>query len=125
MKMNVKVLWIQFALVRPLYHGQPQGRPYLYPLRPPLTSMRCPFIHLASSVQRNATTPPISSAWPTRPSGVNELKRFLISGLLLITALLKSVSIGPGATTLARIPLAPSSLATYLVNTSIAPFIDA
>jgi len=42
-----------------------------------------------------------------------------------MAALLKSVSIGPGASTFAVIPLAPTSFATYLVNTSIAPFMEA
>src|SRR6185295_7832023 len=102
-----------------------QLRDQVYPLIPPLTSIRCPLIHFASSVQRKATTPPMSSARPTRPRGDKELRRFFISGLLRIVALLKSVSIGPGATTLTRIPFGPNSFARYFVNTSIAPFIEA
>ncbi len=37
---------------------------------PPETSILYPFIHFASSVQRKATTLPMSSAFPTRPSAV-------------------------------------------------------
>lgn len=57
-------------------------------------------MHAASEVQRKATTPPISIASPTLPSGDKELSRAFISGLLRMAALLKSVSTGPGATTL-------------------------
>jgi len=96
-----------------------------YTLIPPLTSMRCPLTQAASGVQRNATTGPISVACPTRFNGDNALSRSFSCGLLRMVALLKSVSIGPGATTLTLIPFGPSSLARYLVNTSIAPFMDA
>ena len=34
--------------------------------------MRCALIHLASSVHKKATTPPISSGKPTRPKAVFE-----------------------------------------------------
>ena len=37
---------------------------------PPDASMRCALTHLASSLHRKATTLPISSALPTRPSAV-------------------------------------------------------
>ena len=87
--------------------------------------MRWPLIHRASSVQRNATTDPISLAAPTLPKGVIELNAAFICGLPLIAALLKSVSTGQGATTFAPIPLEPNSFARYLVNVSIAPFIEA
>lgn len=43
---------------------------YFYKFIPPEISIRCPLIHFASSVQRNATTPPISSGNPTRPKAV-------------------------------------------------------
>src|SRR6476620_1110554 len=95
------------------------------PLIPPLTSMRCPLIQRPSSLHRKATTPPMSSAVPTLPNGDKDANRSFICGLLRIAALLKSVSIGPGATTLARIPFGPSSFAQYFVNTSMAPFIEA
>ena len=76
-------------------------------------------------VQRKETTPPMSEGSPTLPNGDRELSVAFNCGLLLMAALLKSVSTGPGATTFAPIPLAPNSFARYLVNTSIAPFIDA
>ena len=87
--------------------------------------MGCPLIHLASSVHKNATTLPISSACPTPPKGDIVPKKPFICGVLRTAALLKSVSTGPGATTLGRIPLAPNSFAKYFVKISTAPFIDA
>ena len=106
------------------YYLPPGHLTILYKLIPPVTSIFCPLIHLASSVHKKATTLPISSACPTRPSGVWLAKKPFICGLFLMAALLKSVSIGPGATTLHRIPLDPYSFATYLVKISIAPFME-
>ena len=95
-----------------------------YKFIPPETSIRCPLTHFESSVHKNATTLPISSAFATLPNGVCAVRKPCICGLFLIAALLKSVSTGPGATILDRIPRLPYSFATYLVNTSTAPLRD-
>jgi hypothetical protein len=43
-----------------------------YSIIPPETSMRWALIHLASSVHKKATTPPISSGIPVRPKAVTD-----------------------------------------------------
>ncbi len=98
---------------------------FVYRFIPPETSILCPFTHLASSEHKKATTLPMSSAFPTRPKAVCEAINASVCGLFLISAPLKSVLVAPGATTFARMPRAPYSLATYLANTSIAPLQEA
>jgi hypothetical protein len=78
-----------------------EGDPF-YRLNPPVTSSRWPVSHLASSLQRNATTPPMSSGAPMRPRAVCALMKSCNCGLLRIAALAKSVSMPPGATVFAR-----------------------
>ena len=50
---------------------------------------------------------------------------FVYMGLASKAGFVKSVSMAPGATRLALIPLGVNSFAMYFVNTSIAPFMDA
>ena len=63
-------------------------------------------------LHRNATTPPMASAWPSRPMAVRPTMAFCAAGLLRMAALLKSVTMPPGATVLARMPRGPYSRAT-------------
>src|SRR4029077_20838481 len=92
---------------------------------PPETSIRCALIQRLSSVSSDAIIGPMSSGSPARPSAVMSAIRLFTSGLSLTMPPLKSVAIGPGATTLTAIRRGPSSLARYFVSTSTAPFIAA
>ena len=60
---------------------------------PPEASNRCPFTQRASSEHKKATTPPMSSGTPARPSAVWEAIISFIWGLASKRDLLKSVSI--------------------------------
>ena len=67
--------------------------------------MRCAVIQRASSLHKNATTPPISSGSPTLPNAVIALIFALYCALSRISPPAKSVAMAPGATTLTLILL--------------------
>jgi hypothetical protein len=66
----------------------------------PDTSMRCALTHRFSSARSSAIIGPMSSGKPARPSAVISEMRLFNSGLSRTMPLLKSVAMGPGATTL-------------------------
>src|ERR1700733_7784739 len=80
--------------------------------RPPLTAIVCPVMYELSLLSRKRTTPTTSAGVPTRPSGMrgpmNAARSFVSIG----------VSIGPGATLLARMPYCAFSSATDFISAS-------
>src|SRR5207245_2313414 len=78
--------------------------------------MLCPVIHLPCSLVRNATTSAMSSACPSRPKADIWAPIFLHSGSFGNM----SVSVKPGETLLTVMPRPPNSLASVLVNCSLA-----
>ena len=75
--------------------------------------MYVPVIKLLSSLARNATTPATSSGFPTLPRAVSDAICCLASCGMYRLA---SVSVKPGATTLAVMPSLQNSCAIYLEN---------
>lgn len=82
-------------------------------MNPPSTGMYVPVIKLLSSLARNATTPATPSGFPTLPRAVSDAIYCLASCGMYRLA---SVSVKPGANTLAVMPSLPNSCAIYLEN---------
>src|SRR5205823_6170966 len=80
---------------------------------PPSTTKTCPVMYAARSDARNATTPATSFGVPSRSSGICCESVVRASGVI---AAVMSVSMKPGATTLARMFLDASSFATDFVR---------
>ena len=71
---------------------------------------------LASSALRKATAAAMSSGRPTRPTGYHPLTNSKTSGRESLRVCQTGVSIVPGNTTLARMPLGPYSIARVCVK---------
>src|SRR5438309_4506027 len=88
---------------------------------PPLTASTSPVIYDASSDARKHTAAAISSAVPSRPSGICDAQSTCDFSVI---ARVMSVSTMPGATALAVMPRDPTSRASALTN-PIRPALDA
>jgi len=82
----------------------------LYRCCPPEASMRCAFTQPISGDSSDATTPPMSSGSPARPSAVSEATISFTSVLSRTTPPEKSVSMAPGAMAFAASLLSSYSL---------------
>src|SRR4051795_6132102 len=76
---------------------------------PPSTHSSAPVTKLLSSPPRNRAAAATSSGRPRRPSGISFVKASRMSAEIEAN---KAVSTGPGLTTLTRMPLGASSLAS-------------